>query len=125
MRMIKHIALLPALLTMAFLPGEPYAGPAAQILNYQGPVNFLRVNEVGDVFGEPSNELNAQVVFSVSTHTQRYFGFPLGNDANGPAHQAMFDLLREAYIRRLPITFDAQVEPQKTNHRVIRIWVSR
>jgi len=123
MRKIRDILLIIGLLATVVIPSLPAKAQEA-IITFQGQVNFLRVNDVGTAFGPPNDVLDAEVIFSVSTTPNQFFGFQLRNNENGAAHQAMFDLVRDAFLNKLPLAFDAVVEPGKTNSPVIRVWVS-
>jgi len=125
MRKIKDTLLIIALLAAVGIPSLPAKAQAEIIITFQGQVNFLRVHDVGTGFGPPNDMLDAEVIFSVSSTPNQFFGFQLRNNENGAAHQAMFDLLRDAFLNDLPVAFDAVIEPGKTNAPVIRIWVSR
>ena len=48
-------------------------------------------------------------------------GFQLRNDANLPARQAMFSLLRDAFVNNLPVTADFLIDTGKKNGTAIRI----
>jgi hypothetical protein len=124
MKMIRNTLPVVVLLA-AVMIATPQADAQTVRTTFEGPLNFLRVGEVGDSFGPPSDELNAEVIFSVATHPTRFFGFQLRNDRNALAHQAMLEVLRDAFLNDLRVTFDADVTAGRVNSPVIRVWLSR
>src|SRR2546421_12229818 len=98
MKPMRSPLMVTALLA-AVLPILPtQANAQTTRLTFEGPLNFLRVHEVGTGFGPPNNMLNAEVIFSVTTQPNRFFGFQLRNDENALAHQAILDVLRDAFL---------------------------
>jgi hypothetical protein len=124
MKTIRNTLSIVALLA-AVMIATPQANAQTERRTFQGPLNFLRVHDVGSGFGAPGDVLNAEVIFSVATEPNRFFGFQLRNDQNALAHQAMLEVLRDAFFNDVPVAFDADVAPGKTNSRVIRVWLSR
>ncbi|MBP6589815.1 MAG: hypothetical protein KAX45_02695 [Chitinophagaceae bacterium] len=95
------------------------------IKNQQGKISLLRVHEVGSGWGAGSDQLDAEVIFKIAGDAANYaYGFQLRNDGNGPAHQAMFGLLKEAASKNLTIHFDYNERTGKKNHPAIRIWIT-
>jgi hypothetical protein len=125
MKTIKNtlmaLALVAAMLPMMI----PQANAQTTRLTFEGSLNFLRVHEVGSGFGPPSDTLNAEVIFSIAQVPDQFFGFQLRNDQNSLAHQAMLDVLRDAFLNQIRVAFDADVTRGKTNSPVIRVWLSR
>lgn len=95
------------------------------IKNQEGKINFLRVHEVGSGWGPATDQLDAEVIFRVTGGASDFaYGFQLRNDSNGPAHEAMFSLLKEAHEKNLTVHFDYDEKAGKKNHRAFRIWLT-
>jgi hypothetical protein len=64
-------------------------------------------------------------VFILNAINDGAYGFQLRNDGNLPARQAMFSLLRDAFVNNLPVTADYLIDPGKNNGVAIRIALTR
>lgn len=93
--------------------------------NYSGKLTLLRVHDVGTKFGPPADQIDADVVFKLSTHPDMAFGFTLRGDANGPAHRGMLDLLRSGFEHGWNVSSDAELATGKKNGMAIRVWLTR
>jgi hypothetical protein len=115
------IVLIPAILGLA--AGSARAIPEAGGFFTQGPgqVNFLQANETGYGFGT----LDTEIAFSLASNPGTYMGFQLRNDANGPAHQAMFELLREGFANNIPVATDVDFPAGSPNGTARRVWWAR
>jgi len=69
----------------------------------QGRVNFLRINEVSEGYGPPSDFLDAEVIITLDTEPGKAFGLQLRDDEDAADHRGMFDLLREAFKDDSPV----------------------
>ena len=97
----------------------------ANLLEKTGKIVFLRAHDPGTGFGPPNDALDVEAVFILNTITDGAMGFQLRNDANLPARQAMFGLLRDAFVNNLPVTADFLIDPGKKNGTAIRIALTR
>jgi len=53
------------------------------------------------------------------------YGFQLRNDDNLPARNAMFSLLRDAFVNNLTVITDYLIDPGKQNGIAIRVALTR
>jgi hypothetical protein len=90
-----------------------------------GRVVFLRAHDVGTGWGPPTDSLDVEAVVILDSDRTSAFGFQLRNDANRPARDAMFALLRDAYVNNLVVTIDYLIDPGKKNGRAIRVALTR
>lgn len=95
------------------------------LLEKTGKVVFLRAHDLGTGFGPPNDQLDVEAVFCLNAISEGAFGFQLRNDNNLPARQAMFSLLRDAFVNNLPVTADFFIDPGKKNGTAIRIALTR
>lgn len=103
----------------------PQVEPAqALLLGATGRITFLRVNDVGG-YGPPNDFLDAEVVLQLDTQPGKAFGFQLRNDSKLPAHQAMFDLVMDAFDNNRPVTINYFINPGKNAGVIIRVWEVR
>jgi hypothetical protein len=102
---------------------------AARLLYSTGHVLLLRVAEPSHNAwgGGETNKIRAEVVFKLDSLPVKSFGFPLTNDASGPARQGMLDLLREAFVHnlRVRVEYDELVQPPNQNSMAFRVWLVR
>jgi len=97
----------------------------SQVLEKSGKIVFLRAHDVGTRFGPPNDQLDVEAVFILNALTDGALGFQLRNDANLPARQAMFSLLRDAFVNNLTVIADFLIDPPKKNGVAIRVALSR
>jgi hypothetical protein len=93
----------------------------ANLLEKTGKIVFLRAHDLGTGFGPPNDQLDVEAVFILNAIGDGAFGFQLRNDDKLPARQAMFSLLRDAFVNNLPVTADFLIDPGKKNGIAIRI----
>jgi len=91
------------------------------LLEKTGKIVFLRAHDLGTGFGPRNDALDVEAVFILNTINDGALGFQLRNDSNLPARQAMFSLLRDAFVNNLPVTADFLIDPGKKNGTAIRI----
>jgi hypothetical protein len=91
----------------------------------KGQPTLLRVNEVGDVFGPPNDNIQAEVILKLDTQKGKAFGLKLRNDNSRPVRQGMLDLLRDAFNHGWTVNIDYEIEPNKTKGRIIRVWLTK
>ncbi len=95
------------------------------LLEKTGKIVFLRAHDLGGGFGPPNDELDVEAVFILNALGDGAYGFQLRNDTNLPARQAMFCLLRDAFINDLTVIADYLIDPGKQNGVAIRIALTR
>jgi hypothetical protein len=97
----------------------------SQLLEKSGKIVFLRAHDVGTRFGPPNDQLDVEAVFILNALSDGAMGFQLRNDANLPARQAMFSLLRDAFVNNLNVIADFLIDPPKKNGVAIRVALTR
>ena len=96
------------------------------LLNLSGKIVMLRVNEVGDSFGRPPDNIVVEVVVQLDSHAAgAASGFQLRADSSQPARQGMLDLLRDAFNHGWRVHFDHEVPAGKTKGTIVRTWVTK
>ena len=91
------------------------------LLEKTGKIIFLRAHDLGTGYGPPEDELDVEAVFILNAMEDGAYGFQLRDDDNLPARQAMFSLLREAFVHELTVIADYLIEPGKKNGTAIRV----
>jgi hypothetical protein len=97
----------------------------SQLLEKSGKIVFLRAHDLGTKFGPPNDQLDVEAVFILNALSDGALGFQLRNDANLPARQAMFGLLRDAFVNNLTVIADFLIDPPKKNGVAIRVALTR
>ncbi|MEO8053135.1 MAG: hypothetical protein ABI833_22235 [Acidobacteriota bacterium] len=95
------------------------------MLEKTGKIVFLRAHDLGTAFGPPNDQLDVEAVFILNAIGDGAFGFQLRNDNKLPARQAMFSLLRDAFVNNLTVTADFLIDPGKKNGVAIRVALTR
>ena len=103
------------------IAGSAHAG----LVNTSGKIKTLRVHNVGTKYGPPSDQIDVEVVITLSTETGKAFGFQLRNDGNRPVRTAMLDLLRDAFNNNWTVHIDYNSNPPKKNSVLIRVWLTK
>ncbi|MDE3195544.1 MAG: hypothetical protein KGN84_04320 [Acidobacteriota bacterium] len=93
----------------------------SNVLEKTGKIVFLRAHDLGTRYGPPNDQLDVEAVFILNAINDGAYGFQLRNDNNLPARQAMFSLLRDAFVNNLAVTADFLIDPGKKNGVAIRI----
>ena len=93
----------------------------ADILNAQGKLTFLRAHDVGTGWGPPTDFLDVEAVFILDSTPSNAYGFQMRADANEPVREAMFSLLRDAFVHDLTVSADYSIDPGKHNGTAFRI----
>jgi hypothetical protein len=90
-------------------------------------VTQLRVIETGGRHGPPSDQIDVEVIVQLSSHPDRSMGFKLREDEDRFAHQAMFDLLRDAFAGNFTAHLDYSIDLDagKKNGLILRVWLTR
>src|ERR1700733_5673541 len=97
----------------------------SNLLEKTGNIVFLRAHDLGTGFGPPTDFLDVEAVFILNAINDGAYGFQLRNDQFLPARQAMFSLLRDAYVHNLPVTADFEIDTGKQNGIAIRVALIR
>ena len=91
------------------------------LLEKTGKIVFLRAHDLGTGYGPPNDELDVEAVFILNAFGEGAYGFQLRNDNNLPARQAMFSLLRDAFVNDLTVIADYLIDSGKENGVAIRV----
>jgi hypothetical protein len=97
------------------------SGPPLLLESATGKVSFLRAHNVGSGWGPANDHLDVEVVMKLDTDPERSFGFQLRDDKNARAHQAMFDLLRDAFSQRHLVSIDFTIIEGRKNGVILRV----
>jgi len=97
----------------------------SNLLEKTGKIIFLRAHDLGTAYGPPNDQLDVEAVFILNAIGDGAYGFQLRNDDKLPARQAMFSLLRDAFVNNLPVTADYLIDPGKKNGIAIRVALTR
>jgi hypothetical protein len=95
------------------------------LLEKSGKIVFLRAHDLGTGYGPPSDQLDVEAVFILNALGDGAYGFQLRNDEKLPARQAMFSLLRDAFVHNLTVIADYLIEPGRINGTAIRVALIR
>ena len=97
----------------------------SNLLEKTGKIVFLRAHDLGTGYGPPNDELDVEAVFILNAIGDGAYGFQLRNDDKLPARQAMFSLLRDAFVNNLTVIADYLIDPGKQNGIAIRVALIR
>jgi hypothetical protein len=97
----------------------------SELLEKTGKIVFLRAHDLGTAYGPPTDQLDVEAVFILNALGDGAYGFQLRNDDYLPARQAMFSLLRDAFVNDLTVITDYQIDPGKINGIAIRVALIR
>ena len=97
----------------------------ADLLEKTGRIVFLRAHDLGTKYGPPNDQLDVEAVFILNAFGEGAYGFQLRNDDNLPAREAMFSLLRDAFVNSLTVIADYWIEPGKENGVAFRVALTR
>ncbi len=95
------------------------------LLNAQGKLTLLRVNQFNDAFGPNNDQIRAEAIFKLDSAPNRAFGVRLRDDNNRAVGQGMLDLLRDALRKDWVVHTDFEVPAGKNNGLAIRVWVTK
>jgi hypothetical protein len=98
---------------------------ARLIINTNGKLTMLRVHDIGTAFGPPADKIDVEVVVTLDSEEGKAFGFQLRNDNHRPVRQGMFDLLRDGFNHNWTINIDYEIEPDRVNGVVRRVWLTK
>jgi hypothetical protein len=97
----------------------------SDLLEKTGKLVFLRAHDLGTGYGPANDELDVEAVFILNALNDGSYGFQLRNDDNLPTRQAMFALLRDAFVHDLTVIADYVIEPGHHNGVAIRVALIR
>ena len=97
----------------------------SDLLEKTGKIVFLRAHDLGTGYGPPSDQLDVEAVFILNALGDGAYGFQLRSDENLPARQAMFSLLRDAFVHNLTVIADYLIEQGRINGTAIRVALIR
>lgn len=97
----------------------------ADLRQTKGKLTLLRAHDLGTKFGPPQDQIDVEVVIKINQHPDKAFGFQLRNDNNRPARQGMLDLLRDAFNHNWTVGIDYEIEPNKKNGVIRRVWITK
>lgn len=97
----------------------------SNLLEKTGKIVFLRAHDFGTGYGPPNDFLDVEAVFILNAIGDGAYGFQLRNDDNLPARQAMFSLLRDAFVNNLNVIADYLIDSGKQNGIAIRVALTR
>lgn len=106
--MMKRLTLLTILvagLGVFFLSFYDVAQAQCRLLQTTGPVEWIRVNDVGTGFGPPDDFIDGEVIFKLTNGVNRY-GFQLRDNANALVAQGGLSILLEAMQNGWDINVD-------------------
>lgn len=93
------------------------------LVNTSGRVTFLRVHDVGTMYGPPHDQIDAEVIFWLDSEPEKAFGLLLRADGDEFVNCGMLNLLRLAYRTRKPVGID-YTRHSCRNGKVLRMWLS-
>ncbi|HEY4009536.1 MAG TPA: hypothetical protein VGM11_05255 [Acidobacteriaceae bacterium] len=97
----------------------------SNLLEKTGNIVFLRAHDLGTGYGPPNDQLDVEAVFILNAMGDGAYGFQMRNDEYLPARQAMFSLLRDAFVHNLPVIADYEIDTGKQNGTAIRVALMR
>ena len=103
------------LLTSTLLSATWLSPPPAQAAYVQreGTLSLLRVHDVGSGYGPSYDFIDVEVVIAFRNEPGKAYGFRLRNDLDALTHQAMLDLLRDAFENGWSVVINAEIPAGK------------
>lgn len=87
-----------------------------------GKVKFLRTNDLGHVWGPPTDAIHTEIIVVLDSAPDMGFGFVLRTgDDNLPSRLAMLSMLRDAFIHNLTISLAYDIVEGKKNGHLRRV----
>jgi hypothetical protein len=96
-----------------------------ELLESEGHITFLRVNEVGDSFGPAGDSIQVEAIIQLDSQPGMSFGWELRNDKQRPAHQGMLDLCRDAFANNSLVIVDYWIPEGNMNGTAIRVALTK
>lgn len=94
--------------------------PFGGLVEVEGRVTLVRVNDVGGGYGPPADFMDTDVEVWLDTQPGRAFGFQLRPDAQEADHAGMLKLLRDAFDNNRAVRLDV-IRTGVRNGRIIRV----
>lgn len=94
-------------------------------LTLSGQLSLLRVHERGSAFGPASDRIDVEVIVKFVGRPADAFGFKLRSDANLPAREGMFGLLRDAFNHGWTANIDHETPSGKHHGIIVRVWLTK
>jgi hypothetical protein len=94
-------------------------------INVSGHLTFLRAQSVGIGFGPANDFIDVEVLAMLDTAPGMTLGLQLRNDRNRPAHQGMFDLLRDAFNHNWTVTLYCFIVEGHTNGMILETTLTK
>jgi photosystem II stability/assembly factor-like uncharacterized protein len=94
--------------------------PLGGLVEVQGKITLLRVNDVGTGYGPPTDYLDVEVEVWLDSQPGRAFGFQLRNDSDEADHTEMLKLLRNAFNNNTTVQLDL-IRTGVRNGRILRV----
>lgn len=95
------------------------------LIRTEGKLIFLRVHRLETGFGGEGDKIEGEVVGKISSQPTHAFGFTLRRNPDLPTHQAMLDLLRDAFANDWTLTVEYELDEGDRNGQVLRIELER
>ncbi|MBK9717000.1 MAG: hypothetical protein IPO85_05720 [Saprospiraceae bacterium] len=80
--------------------------PIGSVLDIKDKINLLRVHDVGTGYGPSSDALDVEVVITLNSEPNKYFGFKMRIGTNGLTHKHFLETLRFAFKKDLPVKIE-------------------
>ena len=82
----------------------------------KGQIKFLRVNDLGHVYGPPNDAIHTEVVVTLTSNPNLAVGMELRDgDPNLPSRLAMLSVLRHAFADKLTVGIAYDITEGKEN----------
>lgn len=87
-----------------------------------GQIKFLRVNDLGHVFGPPTDAIHTEVTMGLDSLPGVGLGMELRDgDPNLPSRLGMLAVLRDAFVHQLPVGIGYDIVEGKMNGFLRRV----
>jgi hypothetical protein len=86
-----------------------------------GKITLLRVHDVGTKYGPPADQIDTEVIIKISSKPGNAFGFRLRKDDNQVTHEAMLELLQDAFNNNKEIRIEFRTNGTKKNLYLFRV----
>jgi hypothetical protein len=104
-----------------------------RIQGIEGKIIFLRAHRYGSGYGPSKDRMDTEVVVKLNTDPNRTYSFQLRQNDELPAHQAMFQLLRDAFRGDWNVileydrwfVFSTNAWDARKNHRLVRVILTK
>ncbi len=97
----------------------------AAYVQRSGALSLLRIHDVGTGYGPGSDFIDVEVVIAFRNESGKAYGFRMRNDTNAISHQAMLNLLRDAFENQWNVVINVEIPTGKNNGILNRVWVTR